>query len=293
MKKPDWLRWLLGQLRDYFAHALGVSALAGFIVLFNWATDSKRPPLREFIASPSFSGDVFSALVMALLILSAVSLAIARAVRKKAWEYTSLIEHAKSFGVVAFSSHDTDASRQQDWEKVAEDITSASRKRGRLQIMCATGKVYFDRSMAPPVHEAIQNYEGEISVLLLNPKHAHDRAKRLHVELPTYQQEIVDSLRMCKTIAKEGKCEKLTVALYKAHPIWKVVMTPSVLWLQQYAKNSRGDSGPLFGFAAQIMKTNERSRIYEGFNEVFAVRFNSGKKVILERFDPASWERSC
>ncbi len=194
------------------------------------------------------------------------------------------------FGVRLFSKHDSKDSKKKDWSMLRSDLTDASNEKSPLWLLGATGKETFSGA-ASPLYDEVRNYEGEIKVLLIRPESFafKSRCRNLKVSADTYLEEILDSIDYCKDLAVKGK--SITVKLYDQHPIWKMVMTTRVLWVQYYKHNTHVDNTPMYSFEYR----KEGSSLFDGFRTVFTKRWSHDNSlpIDLEKFVRSDWAKHC
>jgi hypothetical protein len=151
--------------------------------------------------------------------------------------------------------------------------------------MGATGKSTFGSDNSP-LCEVIKNYGGPISILLVAPESPGfmARTRDLAISKESYAKEIFDCIDHCKSLLKESRKE-ISVRLYLDEPIWKMVVTNRVLWIQHYRAGEHVDDTPLYGFQFR----GEKSNIQNGFIKVFQRRWNAPETISLNL---QKWNRS-
>jgi hypothetical protein len=266
----------------YVVHLLGVSISIILGLTIQWAVGSRKAP-ETFLSTEYWSEQ----LPFIILLIACYALVQYGRIQRKRNKLLA------AFGARAFSPHDTQKQKAADWSQIASDIDAASEQKSPLYIMSATGKAIFQDPLSP-LYRSINNYRGEVHVLLLRPNSdgVERRVAQLHNLKPEYyQNEILDSIEVCQNWRKGRPANWIQIRLYNTFPIWKMIMTPNALWLQHFSQGIRGDDSPLYGFRSFI----GQATIYDGFQSVFDKRwgFDETKIVDLDQFNRSSWKDSC
>lgn len=271
------LGWLFHSLLAWGGHAAGAAA-----VLFLWTLVKSIRDSNALSYYWEHPGELLSPAIVA--ILASACVAMIRIVLRQR-------RTLASFGVRLFSMHDSPEVKKSDWAALKKDIERASLERSPLWILGATGKETFAGSTAP-LFDTLRAYEGEIKILLVRPKSFafEHRCQDLGVAEERYLNEILDSIDYCKDLqSRTGRSVELK--LYEALPIWKMVLTTRVLWVQFYKPGTHVDQTPMYCFEFG----GEHSTLFDGFRAVFKKRWlHDGSHVVdLKKFIRSAWEHGC
>lgn len=270
------LKWLWKNIVSFLGHTAGAAIILFFLTAGKAAKD--QTTLGYFWEHP---GELVSPAVVTLLVIMVVSL-IAMVLRLK--------NTLANFGVRLFSRHDTPELKKRDWELLKSDLKNASGEHSPIWVLGATGKETFSAATAP-LFDLLQEYKGDIKVLLVRPNSFayNNRCAGLGVSSQKYLDEILDSIDYCKQLHAKGK--SIEVTLYESLPIWKMVMTTRVLWVQYYQDAKHVDDTPMYSFKYG----DHDSMLFEGFRTVFRKRWalDNSKKVDLTTFVRSQWNLTC
>lgn len=177
-------------------------------------------------------------------------------------------------GIYGHWLHNTNDLRKNNWSDLKRRV--ALPQNNMLWIMGATGWNTF-ASKDSPLRETIENFNGQIRILLLSPEGCACRQRSTSVsqKLSAYQSEIKRTLKFCERLAAEGKT--VEVRLYDWPPTWKVILTTTSFWLQHYEQRRHVEDGPVItGYVTQ-----EGSDFYGGFYAFFDRMFATAQPVPL------------
>lgn len=289
-KIAGWLRrtfaWLLHHGKDYFIHYLAIATIAFLVATFKAFRDDEK--LSYYLKNAIEWVTPITIAVQALLLGFLIYYIVTQ--RRRLNKLESNEATLAAFGVRAFSNHDTPASKRADWELISADISTASQNESPLWILGATGKDTFSDPGAP-LHKTLKEYQGPIKVLLLRPNSfgfSH-RVNQIRTNPGHYINDIVCSINFCSELKRAGK--PIELKLYDTMPIWKMLMTPQVLWVQHYSSECHVDNTPAYGFALGLKKAT----ILNGFKSVFEKRWSQdgSTSVDLDRFESKNWQSFC
>lgn len=270
------LKWLWKNLLSFLGHTAGAAIILFALTAGKAAKD--QTTLGYFWAHP---GELISPAVVTLLLIMVVSL-IAMVIRQK--------NTLANFGVRLFSKHDSLEVKKRDWGLLKDDLERASGEHSPIWILGATGKETFSAATSP-LFDCLQEYKGDIKVLLIRPNSFafNNRCQGLGLADQRYLDEILDSIDYCKQLHAKGKSIELT--LYDSLPIWKMVMTTRVLWVQYYHDRKHVDDTPMYSFEYG----GHDATLFEGFRTVFRKRWalDNSKKVDLGAFVRSQWQATC
>lgn len=195
------------------------------------------------------------------------------------------------YGVAKFTGHDSPRDKRRALLQLTEDVEGASRIGSRLLLLGETGKDTFS-THASPLFEILKTYKGAIKILLIQPESVgfKDRCDSMIIAPSAYLGEILDSLDFCKHLLVDlGR--SVEVRLYTSTPIWKMIVTEQILWLQHYRKDTRTDDMPVHCFEFR----DDGAEIFEGLKAVFRKRWQLDpyKVVDLKTYRRESWRDHC
>ena len=270
-------------LIGYFLHYLAILSIALIVSWFKSFRD-QSPGIRYYLQTAI---EWVTPLTIATLAVGIVSIFLnARKLHLQNSKLKDIQEIMGNFGIRTFSSHSTVTEKAQDWSMIADDVRLASSHESPLWLLGATGKNTFGATDSP-LHKAICEYRGAISILLLYPQSNgfKYRIKQLRANQERYMDEILDSLQFCRESKINGV--NIQVKLYEGMPIWKLLIMPQTIWLQHYGKTGHVDNSPLYGFSL----VHNKPTLLEGYRSVFEKRWNhdDSKVVDLETFDRSNW----
>lgn len=285
-KLRGWFKAAVHHALSYFLHYLAILSIGLLVTYFKSIRDSLS--IGYYLKS---AVEWVTPLTISFLTVGLVSVFIYAL--KQRGEIVQLRQKSQTlagFGVRAFSAHDSASSKEADWKMIEADLRQASEAQSPLKLLGATGKRTFADTDAP-LHKAVCEYEGPIQVLLVRPGSAgfEHRVQRISANPEQYIDEILDTLEFCKSLARKGR--RIEVKLYESMPIWKMLSTPQILWLQHYAQSKHVDETPAYGFAA----SGQRPTILDGFRSVFDKRWDhdESKEVNLRAFERSRWQDHC
>lgn len=151
-------------------------------------------------------------------------------------------------GVSGFSPHATKIEKKTDWKSCNAKIRA--NKAIDLRIMGSTGWNTFGHHQSP-LYQLIEQFQGEIKILLMNPDPALptliQRAAETNKTPAQYAKEINDSITRLKLL-KQQKGRNISLKLYDQIPIWKMLISNDYMWLQHYSKNMNVEDTPVYTF---------------------------------------------
>ncbi|QOZ79911.1 hypothetical protein XH83_33740 [Bradyrhizobium sp. CCBAU 53351] len=117
------------------------------------------------------------------------------------------------------------------WKSLCEEILSPENK--FVYILGANGIDTFGRPGAP-LYEALQNFRGNIRVILCKPgsKQMKGRAAAVGVNSNDYEKAIRDSVKRLRTLRNQAY--SVEGRYYEGQPNWKLIITNSTVWVQYY-----------------------------------------------------------
>lgn len=265
------LSWLWHQIVAYLGHALGV--IVTVLLLTSLKSIKDNETIAFYWTHPK---ELLSPAIITILLFLILGLITKISKDRKTMA---------SFGVRLFSHHNNAEVKKQDWLQVCEDINRGQNPKSTLWILGATGKETFAAADAP-LHDLLQTYSGAIRILLICPGSLAfvRRTGELKHSESDYQSQIADSLEYCQRLVRNHGRD-LQVKLYKAIPIWKMILTNSVLWVQHYRANSHVDDTPMFCFEYQPAHPG----LFDGFLTVFEKRWRLDDSLEI---DLQQWSRN-
>lgn len=173
-----------------------------------------------------------------------------------------------------YSDRDT---RAAEWTHLSTRI-QASHNISSLRIAGLTGWTTFG-SKDSPLHDAIDGFNGEIRILLMNPESkdfAH-RAYLLGVHEERFADEVRQTISYCAGLRAHRK--DIEVRLYDDMPVWKMVLTNDFLWLQHYNSKAHVDETPVYCLTA-----TSDGCLFSPFTNVWKKRWScpSNKSIDLD-----------
>lgn len=269
--------WLVHQSTSFFGHAAGVVI---FMALYTGVKAFKDDHRLEFyLNNPA---ELVSPAVVAVLTMLVIGLSTLVTKQRK-----SLL----NFGVRLFSKHDSEDAKRDDWALLCSDVKRASSEKTTLWILGATGRETF-AGTSSPLHDVVKKYEGEIRVLLIRPgsEAFKKRCGGLGMAESKYLDQILDSIDFCKDLASQ-QLNSVQLRLYEGIPIWKMIMTNRVLWVQFYKPSTHFDNTPMYCFEFR----DDGSTLFDGFRTVFTKRWDhdGSKHVDLASFVRSDWQTTC
>jgi hypothetical protein len=197
-------------------------------------------------------------------------------------EVSLLRKRLGHIGLRDFLPHDSAEKRSADWVACAESISEDMPQ--QLSILGAGGYETFGVKGAP-LYELVSNFTGEIRILLLDPScdAFEKRCGSLGHDKNKYSDWIYTTIELCARLQKQ-KGRKLEVRLYQDAPIWKMIFTPSYLWLQYYDPAKDVDETSVYLFQASV--DPYRASLYYPLSTVFLRRWVDPRtrKVDLANF---------
>ncbi len=184
-------------------------------------------------------------------------------------------EIISAVGLNAFWPHTTSGQKASDWKGCQALIEEAPPD--NLRILGVTGWDTFGSEKAP-LHDLVQNFKGEIRILLIMPgcDAFKMRALALGINETDYEQDVRKTLDVCSALKAKGK--SISVKLYKQTPIWKMIFTNNYLWLQYYKPDAHVDNTPVYTFFANKSGTS----LYFPLVDVFRKRWErDGNKQVV------------
>lgn len=137
-------------------------------------------------------------------------------------------------------------------------------------MLCLNGWDTFGNSDSP-LHEYLKTFRGEIKVLLIEPGCSEriTRCQALNITEAKFKHDINESWDYIKDLKRRGINVKLK--LYSQKPIWKMIGTERILWLQHYDKFKHVEETMVYEFYKNIEETS----IYFPTMEVFYKRWEN------------------
>lgn len=120
------------------------------------------------------------------------------------------------------------------------------------------------------LRDILENINGEIKILLLNPDmpQTEMRALALGESLQKYRQDIENSIQFLKELYDKGKSVELK--LYKQRPIWKMIIADdNFLWLQYYDPKKHVEDTPVYG----VKRNPNKENLFESLSAVFTKKW--------------------
>jgi hypothetical protein len=193
--------------------------------------------------------------------------------------------HLTHIGLRDFLPHDNDERRGADWANCVSEI--AETQPAQVSILGAGGYETFG-APSSPLHNFVRGYTGELRILLLDPRSPafSKRCKNLGVNEGSYRDWIWKSIELCVDL-KTNQGRRIEVKLYRDAPIWKMIFTPSYLWLQYYDTNRDVHTTPVYVLQASVDKY--RAPLYYPLTAVFARRWDDESSTAI---DLAQWSRA-
>ncbi len=270
----EFIRWLIHQGSALGGHAVGVVILGGIGAL-----------LKSYKSDISFSAlidnpkELLSPVILAVSIIFSITL-LSVIVRQRS--------ALRNFGVRLFSHHDSGEGRKADWGQICEDIREADAEHGELWLLGANGRETFSSPDAP-LNELLKKFNGPIRILLMYPYSAAftKRVTDLNVSDTNYCDEILDSIVFCQNLnSRHGR--KIELRLYHCLPIWKMIMTGRVLWIQHYRPQNHVDHGPMYCFEHRA----NSSGLFDAFRTTFERHWQNDHStpVDLGAFKRNDWQ---
>lgn len=117
------------------------------------------------------------------------------------------------------------------WKSLCEEILSPENK--FVYILGANGIDTFGRPGAP-LHDALQNFRGNIRVILCQPgsKQMKGRAAAVGINSNDYEKAIKESVKRLRTLRNQAY--SVEGRYYEGQPNWKLIITNSTVWVQYY-----------------------------------------------------------
>ncbi|HEY9178295.1 MAG TPA: hypothetical protein VIN07_11410 [Flavipsychrobacter sp.] len=261
---------LLGWLGDHFiGHAIILPLFALFPLIANLLIDLFSVVLPE--ATPQFIASIlayvdqhpYRTIIGALGI--GIFLSIVRRIFKRVCACSRRMKLTSAVGIHSFWSHSTEAERVRDW---SECISAIDTTITDLRILGATGWHTFAAENSP-LNKLVESFKGEIRILLMDPEAdcLEERAKSIGQSKDAYIAEINKTIAYCKQLKITN--DKVYLRLYKQHPIWKMIIAGSFLWLQNYKHGRHVDESPAYGFYSD----SEGTSLYHPLYDVFYKRW--------------------
>lgn len=180
----------------------------------------------------------------------------------------------KSFGIEAYWDSKVDYQVEQAWDACRQSILKLPTS---LKIMGASGWKTF-ASPEAPMHSVLKEYRGSVQILLMDPEspYLHKRALSLNIPIDSYKKEIKQSIEFLQTLRSTTN-PKIDLKLYKHPLIWKIIQTPSFMWLQHYVHGKHVDTTPVYAFACTSSRDNstmENTSLYIPMAAVFDKRWD-------------------
>lgn len=265
-----FLNWFVNHL---FGHLITLPVVSFCLFLVakipEWLEIIDKPRLISYIESHPIR------VVFTVLLLSFIILFIGRGYRFLITAIRNR-EILLTVGVSGFWNHSNDVQKKENWEFCQQRILSNETR--QLRILGATGWDTFGKREAP-LHDLVENFTGEIKILLLKPesKAASARARSVGVSPDDYNKEINDTIYFCNQLKARGR--PITVKFYDQSPIWKMIFTEKYMWLQYYKQDKHVDETPVYMLFANDSKTS----LYFPLLNVFVKKWDyDNNKTVVE-----------
>lgn len=156
-----------------------------------------------------------------------------------------------SFGAFSFSEKVDNDSQDKDWMQFRDRLD----KSANLSIFGATGYRTF-KTRTSPLYEDLRNFNGTVSVLLLNPDSAAVKIRSSTVGMAEaeYKREINTTIKYLKKLNE--KRQNIVVRLYDCDPSWKMIVADGFMWLQHYSPDAHVHETPVYGLYANEANTS-------------------------------------
>lgn len=248
-------------IKDNLVHVIVTAIVVAAITFFK--AEFKGLDYSALLAS---AREVLSPVLIAVLLSGYVYQLRRRAILQQ--EVRSKDETLRQLGMALVSRHATQEEKDRDWDWLKSGLKAD--ETSKLSIMGATGLETFAESDAP-LNKTLKEHLGSIRVLLLLPysKGFNKRVKELGVNEQAYCEEILESLDKLKRL--QTKYEKnIEVKLYSEITVWKMIWTPSLLWLQSYAPKEHVNNMPVYG----LKNSNDKKSLYATFCAIYEKRWS-------------------
>lgn len=268
----------------FISHIIVYPAVALVVILLANITQLSKEYLPESILK--FFKDFLPESVLGLIqilsyaldhpyriIVSAFFIGIVISFLKRTFiDLPKLREVVSSVGLFAFWNNGKDES-EENWKdcvvKIDETVTD-------IRILGATGRCTFSEKYSP-LHKCVEEFRGEIHVLLMNPKSncIKDAAERVGEDPAVFKSEIMTSIQYCKELnARNGG--KVFLKLYDNTPLWKIIIAGKFIRVQNYKhridhnhKVVDIEQSPAYGFYADKNHTSIYYPFFESFIDIW------------------------
>ncbi len=206
-----------------------------------------------------------TALLMVLVVLYSHGLPFI----KRMWQRRIILE---KIGIRAYIKRDTIDSRKDSWNDCAEHVT----KSPFIYMALANGWETFGDANSP-LHGALRNFSGDVKVILLHPEstHADTRSASARENRANYKINTKKSTQVCRKLKSENK--SISLALYDWYPVWKMIISNDMLWLQHYEDGKPVDTTPVYSFS----RTPTPGSLYHPFLSDFLRMWDRAEKLDL------------
>jgi hypothetical protein len=238
-------QWALRVVLDHGAWYLGVFIVWAFPTwIFKYFQSSSLTNYEKVIIGIICVISVFFAMVALVVIRKIVD------IYKKNQHLTQLIE---AFGIKGFYPYISQDQRKKEWDILIDEFHKARPQ--NLKILALNGWGTFTSEQSP-LHDYLKKFDGELTVLLIDPncKACSIRRTTLGVDEQQFILDHKKSVEFCKELKQKNI--KIRLFFYSQTPIWKMIGTESYIWLQHYDKRSHVEENPVYEFYKDTEKTS-------------------------------------
>ncbi len=152
-----------------------------------------------------------------------------------------------------------------------------------IKILAATGLNSFGNKESF-LFKAVKKCQGEVSVILFNPKENNEflkkRAKALGMNVQDYRKEIIKTVETLKNFESQGK--KIKLYFYEGPLLWRIYLSHKNVWIQYYSTFEHVDDMALYGFKCNLPISD--CSFFTFLSDLF-----DQKKIESEEIDIVNW----